>query len=216
MDRAHGECAQPAAPPTPSPLPHHHAARPPPPSARPSLVPVERHGEPCGGVRESPRSFSRTATWNPPILPLPLRRSRTTTPSAASVARPSPVRPRRPRRPSCGGVEPRRYWRARRHMELAAPALTCHRHHRRRRTRPPPSPVPSPVPPPPPPSPVMARRDRVDHIIESFGIASKHVFLGTSPVARTSPVAPVPPSSSYDTLSKTRTFYVKTRTFYIH
>ena len=74
---------------------------------------------------------------------------------------------------------------------------------------------PSPVRPPVP----VDRHDtarRVDHIIESFGIAPKHVFLGTSPVARTSPVAPVPPSSSYDTLSKTRTFYVKTRTFYIH
>ena len=52
--------------------------------------------------------------------------------------------------------------RERRHMELAAPALSCHRHHRRRRTRPPPSPVRRPSAPPSTvmAASVIARRDQ--------------------------------------------------------
>ena len=153
----------------------------------------------------------------PPAAALPPPHHRTvrrTTVVAAPVRLPSPVRPRRTswRLPSRGDIVDRERegtatWNSplrRSHIivttAVAAPVAAVAR--------------PSPVRPPSTVMAALSFRDTMDP--DSWSVASKHVFLGTSPVARTSPVAPVPPSSSYDTLPKTRTFYVKTRTFYIH
>ena len=215
VGRAHGECTQPAAPPSPL-----RRSRTTTPSARPSpvrrpsvpVVPVDRHG----GVepRRSCRVRSASATWNPPILPC---RSGDPTSSPPSSP-PSPVR-----RPSVPVVPVDRHVAVssrgdlaeslaprRAHMEPADPPLPLRRSHVL---------AAAVVAPPPSPSSVLllvivhgtAIPRRGDLVLV---IASKHVTRPSPHRLSSASPAPVPPPSPRRTAVKNAYFLCQKRVLF--